>query len=351
MVINNISLHISIQAGFGFTILMLGAAWFLTLRMTPDVQEKKIAAREFDTKTGLKALFLLFLFITIISVDFGIMIETVNPKYDSFGWLTSWYWILPYSGAALIMKCQKDTNNRGNILYIAVGMIGSGFILFLLLDHAVTSYLIVNTVMMGAWAVSDVFWYSILGEMLDLIKGSAKIFSVGFSAVMLGVLLGKLLADNDTTVSGSNLPIVTMAVICLTLIILPVLHRLLSAMIKKNEPAQINFPDGEDAGSPISRETLWGDDAGSPTIALAMDDYRGSDGRSRETFWGEDTLTEREKQIAALLLKGRTCKLIAAELYLSENTVKTHIKNIYSKLGIKSKSELFNIGGKAGFPD
>jgi DNA-binding CsgD family transcriptional regulator/Na+-transporting methylmalonyl-CoA/oxaloacetate decarboxylase gamma subunit len=198
--------------------------------------------------------------------------------------------------------------------------------------------------MMGAWAVSDVFWYSILGEMLDLIKGSAKIFSVGFSAVMLGVLLGKLLADNDTTVSGSNLPIVTMAVICLTLIILPVLHRLLSAMIKKNEPVQISFPDGEDAGSSKSRETLWGDDTGSPTIALATDDYHGSDGRSRETFLGEDTLTEREKQIAALLLKGRTCKLIAAELYLSENTVKTHIKNIYSKLGIKSKSELFSIG-------
>jgi DNA-binding CsgD family transcriptional regulator len=66
--------------------------------------------------------------------------------------------------------------------------------------------------------------------------------------------------------------------------------------------------------------------------------------KGHETLWGEDTLTEREKQIAALLLKGRTSKLIAAELYLSENTVKTHIKNIYSKLGIKSKSELFNIG-------
>jgi DNA-binding NarL/FixJ family response regulator len=35
--------------------------------------------------------------------------------------------------------------------------------------------------------------------------------------------------------------------------------------------------------------------------------------------------------------------MIAGELYLSENTVKTHIKNIYSKLNINSKVELINL--------
>lgn len=51
-------------------------------------------------------------------------------------------------------------------------------------------------------------------------------------------------------------------------------------------------------------------------------------------------LTEREREIAELLLKGRTYKMIANELYLSENTIKTHIKNIYSKFNVKRKSEL-----------
>lgn len=54
-------------------------------------------------------------------------------------------------------------------------------------------------------------------------------------------------------------------------------------------------------------------------------------------------LTEREKEIMVLLLKGRTYKMIADELFLSENTVKTHIKNIYSKFNIQSKSELIKI--------
>ena len=54
----------------------------------------------------------------------------------------------------------------------------------------------------------------------------------------------------------------------------------------------------------------------------------------------KSNLTDREKEIIELLLKGRTYKLIAGELQLSENTVKTHIKNIYSKFNVQSKTEL-----------
>jgi DNA-binding NarL/FixJ family response regulator len=54
-------------------------------------------------------------------------------------------------------------------------------------------------------------------------------------------------------------------------------------------------------------------------------------------------LTERESEIAGLLLKGRTYRMIAGELFLSENTIKTHIKSLYSKLNIKSKGELISL--------
>ena len=64
---------------------------------------------------------------------------------------------------------------------------------------------------------------------------------------------------------------------------------------------------------------------------------------AREKFSVSNVLTERENEIVDLLLNGRTYKMIAEELYLSENTVKTHIKNIYSKLNIKSKSELIKM--------
>jgi DNA-binding CsgD family transcriptional regulator len=303
--INNISLYISIQTGFAFTILMLGAALYLTLKI-PVTQDRKIDAGGFDKKAGFNALVLLFLFIAVFSIDFVIMTELINPKYSSSGWLASWYWLLPYLAAAFIMRSFKNNEDRSNVLYAAVGMIGIGFILFLTLNYTVSSYLIINTVMRAAWAVSDIFWWSILVEMSGMIKRPSVIVSVGTSGVMIGMLSGKILAFNAPMNSRANLSIVSMAVICVTLIILPILHKLLSKMIKKSKIVNI--------------------------AEMNMIEFTD----------GINTLTGREKQIAALLLKGRTYKLIATELFLSENTVKTHIKSIYSKLGIKRKSELFN---------
>jgi len=43
------------------------------------------------------------------------------------------------------------------------------------------------------------------------------------------------------------------------------------------------------------------------------------------------------------LLQGKTYRIIAGELYISENTVKYYVKNIYSKLKIQSRGELVNI--------
>ena len=51
-------------------------------------------------------------------------------------------------------------------------------------------------------------------------------------------------------------------------------------------------------------------------------------------------LTQREEEIATLLLKGGTYKSIADELFISLPTVKTHASNIYKKCGVKSRSEL-----------
>jgi len=50
--------------------------------------------------------------------------------------------------------------------------------------------------------------------------------------------------------------------------------------------------------------------------------------------------TERQLQIIELIKKGKSNKEIAAELFISENTVKYHLKIIYSVLNIKQRNEL-----------
>ena len=50
-------------------------------------------------------------------------------------------------------------------------------------------------------------------------------------------------------------------------------------------------------------------------------------------------LSEKEMAVLAELANGYTNKQIAARLWLSEQTVKFHLRNIYRKLGIKSRTE------------
>ncbi len=51
-------------------------------------------------------------------------------------------------------------------------------------------------------------------------------------------------------------------------------------------------------------------------------------------------LTKREKELAEMLLLGRTRPQISTELFISPETVKKHIANIYRKLNIRSRVEL-----------
>lgn len=50
-------------------------------------------------------------------------------------------------------------------------------------------------------------------------------------------------------------------------------------------------------------------------------------------------LSEREKSVLNLLVEGYSYKLIAAELFISIDTVRSHIRKIYEKLHVNSKSE------------
>ena len=61
--------------------------------------------------------------------------------------------------------------------------------------------------------------------------------------------------------------------------------------------------------------------------------------------FGEYALTPRQKEIATMLLAAKTRRQIAGELGVSESTVKNHTSELYKKLGINSRVELFKIFG------
>ena len=49
-------------------------------------------------------------------------------------------------------------------------------------------------------------------------------------------------------------------------------------------------------------------------------------------------LTRREAEVLRLLAEGRTAGRIGEELHLSEATVKTHLHNLYEKLGVSDRA-------------
>ena len=59
------------------------------------------------------------------------------------------------------------------------------------------------------------------------------------------------------------------------------------------------------------------------------------DTRNKETF----DLSDREKEILTCLVKGMSYKMVADACFISIETVNVHIKNIYKKLHVHSKSE------------
>ena len=99
-------------------------------------------------------------------------------------------------------------------------------------------------------------------------------------------------------------------------------------ILKNTAPAEILGAIKEiyEGGSPMT-----------PTIAnrvlKMVKSQRISD--SNELF----NLTDREKEILSCLVEGMSYKLIASECMISIDTVNVHIKNIYKKLQVHSKSE------------
>ncbi len=62
--------------------------------------------------------------------------------------------------------------------------------------------------------------------------------------------------------------------------------------------------------------------------------------RHRDVVAGrKPTLTGREVEVIQLIAQGCTSREIGERLYISENTVKNHVRNILDKLGLHSRNE------------
>jgi len=65
--------------------------------------------------------------------------------------------------------------------------------------------------------------------------------------------------------------------------------------------------------------------------------------RDAMSLFGAKVLSERELEIARLILRGYSSKAMAERLAISPETIKVHRRHLYAKLDISSQPELFSL--------
>ncbi len=272
--------------------------------------------RKHKARGGIKnPLMLLCVFIFLITINSGLMYQVINPAFVHLEGLASWYWAVPYIAALAIMRSLPMEVNRSGFLYVGMAMMMGTFISFMLLGRSASDYLIVDTLMLGACGVFDLFWWSILGEMLDYTEYPAQILGIGLSANVLGVLFGGILGAAVTSMGlpGAEVAVIALTVVCATLVMLPLLNRRLVLLLKNHTylAAYDNMSRSQQTDILCQVKTL-------------------------------DPLTAREQEVLQLILSGKSNREISEDLFISENTVKTHARNIFSKYDVGSRAELIS---------
>lgn len=64
--------------------------------------------------------------------------------------------------------------------------------------------------------------------------------------------------------------------------------------------------------------------------------------------FGQEELTPSERKILQMIVGGNSNKEIAFDLNVSENTVKTHVKNVFEKLGVSDRTSAATLAIKRG---
>lgn len=260
-------------------------------------------------------LLLLALFVLIITINSGLMYQVINPAFEHLTGLVSWYWAIPYIAALIVMRNLSPRVKHSGALYVGMAMIMAAFISFMLLGHSSSDYIVVDTLMLGACGVFDLFWWSILAEMLDYADRPVRVFGFGLAANVLGVLVGEVLGRRIVSlrISNAEVTVIALTIVAVSVGLLPVLDRLLARLLKNH--AYLVVYDG--MSKPEKAAVI------AQTAVL-------------------DPLTDREQEILEVLLDGKSNREIATALLISESTVKTHVRNIFSKYDVRSRAELIS---------
>ena len=264
-------------------------------------------------------LVLLCLFVFVIYVNAGLIYSIIYPTFSEFEHIYQYFRSLPSILVLMVFVLRIVKSGNQSIVYLGISLLGFAFIFFALMPETLVGYFITEILFQSSFALMDLFLWVILGELALFYSHPYRVFGWGLAAnvgaIFVGILAGSYFLQTEETYFMLT-ALFAFAAIFLTLLIMPPLFR-------RMDERPVQYSDVHEDIQEDNWEVI---------LKRAVDKISGS-----------ELLTSREKEIVKLILQGDTNRDIATHLFISENTLKTHIRNIYRKLKISQKRELLSL--------
>ena len=194
--------------------------------------------------------------------------------------------------------------------------------------------------------ISEFTWICLCRAMRTNAAQALTVFLGGYALFDVGSALGSLAAAGYTRAFGIA-PIPTMHISGVALLLIVVALVVMLPGLASNRQAK-----GATTTTPVPNPATAINSA--PEASAQLDapmpkekatPAEGSDEpiEPDEEFYRFYGITPREREIIAYLMRGRSVPYIRDELFISQNTVKTHIKHIYAKTNVGSRQELLDL--------
>lgn len=212
---------------------------------------------------------------------------------------------------------------RAALVAMSVGLIASGALAVMGAPGALVS----DCLFFTGYACFDLLIWTII-VMLSYKSGTSllRMICVVYAVDQLGILLGTVLGQ---LVDQDGATIVSYIVFGSALLLLTVgLSGGKGSVWDNLSKYEIDFGRADDTSSRAP-----GDDGATPGLSSQRIAELSS------TFF----LTSRETDVLSLLVAGRNGPYISEHLHVSENTVKSHIRHIYTKVDVHNRQELLDL--------
>lgn len=246
--------------------------------------------------------YFVYIFLIVVYIAGGFSYAGIYPYFKLYAHIDRYYNVLFYLVSIILAGIVLDKYGRKINFVLGVGLLGISFTFFIMPSSVIT-YFITQTFLQSGWAFVNAFGWSFSWDMAERSKKD-YLFPRGISAMLLGAAIGAFLSQIIEKVGFGNSSIygiVTFIPLFLAIMILIFFPETLNT----NKDKKITFNELQQI------EEL-------------------------------KILTPRELEVCYHIINGCNNKRISKILFISENTVKTHISRIYGKLYISSRGELKN---------